>query len=73
MESQPHSLTIETLQTHNSPILSQDVDMIPTSIPGFPSLKLLEEPHSLTGDHHLIDALLDHQPILSENVEGSVQ
>ncbi|KAL8132643.1 hypothetical protein AgCh_008213 [Apium graveolens] len=46
--------------------------MIFTSIPDSPSLKLREEPHSNPGDHHLLDDLLDHQPILSDLVEESV-
>ena len=71
-ESQPHSLTIETPQTKNSPSLSLDVDMIPTSQPDSPSLKSRKEPHSEAGDHHLLDDLLDHQPILFDLMEKSV-
>lgn len=59
-ESQPHSLTIETLQTHNSHTLSLDVDIFPTPLPDPPSLKLREVRHSYAGDHSLVENLLNH-------------
>ena len=60
VESQPISLNIETPLTE-SPTPSLDVDMIQSSKPHSPSLTFMEEPHSNTGDHHLLDDLLDHQ------------
>ena len=57
VESQPHSLIIETPHIIESSSISLDVDMIPTSIPDSPSLKFREEPHSEAGDHHLLDDL----------------
>ncbi|KAK1393843.1 hypothetical protein POM88_012899 [Heracleum sosnowskyi] len=73
VESQPHSLTIQTkTKILSSPTLSLDVDMIHTSIHDSPSLTFLEKPHSGIGGHHLIDDLLDHQSIISKTLAPSV-
>ncbi|KAL8148849.1 hypothetical protein AgCh_006013 [Apium graveolens] len=72
VESQPKSLVIEAPQTPNSPTNSLDVDMINTSIPDSPSLNLLGKPKSSTSEHHLLDDLFSHLPILSGTVETSV-
>ena len=71
VESQPISLSIDTPITE-SPNPSLDVDMIQSSHPHSPSLTFMEEPLSYTGDHHLLDDLLDHQPIFSETRAESV-
>ncbi|MDV3180616.1 MAG: hypothetical protein Q8829_02990, partial [Candidatus Phytoplasma australasiaticum] len=48
------------------------MDMINTSIPDSPSLTLLGKPKSTASEHHLLDDLLAHLPILSGVVETSV-
>lgn len=62
VESQPQlsHLQIKTVQS-NSPNLFFDVNMIITLKADSPSFKLIEEPHSETGAHHLLDDLLEHQ------------
>ncbi|KAL8094885.1 hypothetical protein AgCh_036413 [Apium graveolens] len=72
VESQPKSLVIETPQIPNSLTNSLDVDMINTSIPDSPSLTLLGKPKSSASEHHLLDDLLAHLPILSGTVVSSV-
>ncbi|KAL8094864.1 hypothetical protein AgCh_036396 [Apium graveolens] len=72
VESRPKSLVIEAPQTPNSPTNSLDVDMINTSIPDSPYLTLLGKPKSSASEHHLLDDLLAHLPILSGTVETSV-
>ena len=72
VESQPKSLVIEAPHTPNSPTNSLDVDMINISIPDSPSLTLLGKPKSSASEHHLLDDLLAHFPILSGTVESSV-
>ncbi|KAL8119380.1 hypothetical protein AgCh_016774 [Apium graveolens] len=69
VESQPKSLIIEAPKTSNSPPLSLDVDMIHTSLPNSTSLTLLEKPKIQASEHHLLDDLLAHLPILSESIE----
>ncbi|KAL8133742.1 hypothetical protein AgCh_008980 [Apium graveolens] len=72
VESQPKSLVIKGPETPNSPTHSLDVDMINTSLPNSPSLTLLEKPKIQASEHHLLDDLLAHLPILSESIETSV-
>ncbi|KAL8133958.1 hypothetical protein AgCh_009143 [Apium graveolens] len=72
MESQPKYLLIKAPQTPNSPTNSLDVDMINTSIPDSPSLTVLGKPKSSASEHHLLDDLLAHLPILSGTVETSM-
>ena len=71
VESQPISLNLNISPSH-SPTQSLEVDMISTSIANSPSLSFMEEPHSYTGDHHLLDDLLDHQPFISDSRDESV-
>ncbi|KAL8131424.1 hypothetical protein AgCh_007383 [Apium graveolens] len=73
MESQQKSLIIEAPETPNLPTHSLDVDMIHTSLPNSPSLTLLEKPKIQASEHHLLDDLLAHLPILSESTKTSVQ
>lgn len=46
--------------------------MILTSQANSPSLRLIEEPHSKNGVHHLLDYLLEHQPFLQVTQSDSV-
>ncbi|KAL8147280.1 hypothetical protein AgCh_004848 [Apium graveolens] len=68
VESQPKSLIIEASETPYSPTNSLEVDMINTSIPDSPSLTLLGKPKSSASEHHLLDDLLAHLPILSDTI-----
>ncbi|KAL8114648.1 hypothetical protein AgCh_021492 [Apium graveolens] len=72
VESQPKSLVIKASHTPYSPTNSLEVDMINTSIPDSPSLTLLGKPKLSASEHHLLDDLLAHLPILSETIVTSV-
>ncbi|KAL8156125.1 hypothetical protein AgCh_001281 [Apium graveolens] len=72
VQSQPKSLIIETSGTPYSPTNSLEVDIINTSIPDSPSLTLLGKPKSSASEHHLLDDLLAHLPILSDTIVTSV-